>query len=218
MTHELHRASCQLAYQVLYAVQHTRWHQIKTSEKTEMWPGKRKKKKTSEVPVWVPPSPSPESWSNGCQNQKGLGVGCSVLGKAAVVGPADGERRRLHFFTIWMTSSSSNVWSLPTFWGLCFTERPQTRALYGREKRTVSINNHLASSLATQVPPFHSGLAFQLLRATGLQQPWSPLPIKNHTQSSEALASPIVWHTGAFTYKVAKTFRSSVVPFVPEPI
>lgn len=34
-----------------------------------------------------------------------------------------------YFFTSWMTSSSSITWSLPTFWGLCFTDAPHTRAL-----------------------------------------------------------------------------------------
>ena len=112
-------AHSQLAYQALYAVQHTRWRPVKTNE----------------VPVFYLHLPPPESWPSGCQSHKG---DCLVMGKAAVVGPVDRERGRFHFFTIWMTSSSSNVWSLPTFWGLCFTERPQTRALYGREKRTVS--------------------------------------------------------------------------------
>lgn len=109
-------------------------------------------------------------------------VGCLIMGKAATVGPADGQRGRFHFFTIWMTSSSSNVWSLPTFWGLCFTDRPQTRALYGREKKKkVSVNNHLASTLAMWVLPFCLDLAFHLLRTIGLQHPLSP--IKDHIQS-----------------------------------
>lgn len=42
------------AYWVFYAVQHRRWHHSKTNE----------------VPVWVPPFPTPVSWSSGCQNQK----------------------------------------------------------------------------------------------------------------------------------------------------
>lgn len=40
-----------------------------------------------------------------------------------------GMGEQFYFFTIWMTSSSSRVWSLPTFWGLCLTEEPQTSAL-----------------------------------------------------------------------------------------
>lgn len=34
-----------------------------------------------------------------------------------------------YFFTSWITSSSSITWSLPTFWGLCFTDAPHTSAL-----------------------------------------------------------------------------------------
>lgn len=37
-----------------------------------------------------------------------------------------------YFLTSWMTSSSSITWSLPTFWGLCFTEEPHTSALERR--------------------------------------------------------------------------------------
>lgn len=40
-----------------------------------------------------------------------------------------------YFFTSWITSSSSITWSLPTFWGLCFTEEPQTSALKERVKK-----------------------------------------------------------------------------------
>lgn len=40
----------------------------------------------------------------------------------------------LHFFTSWITSSSSITWSLPTFCGLCLTDEPQTRALKKRRK------------------------------------------------------------------------------------
>lgn len=32
------------------------------------------------------------------------------------------------FFTICTTSSSCSTWSLPTFWGWCFTDEPQTHA------------------------------------------------------------------------------------------
>lgn len=42
------------------------------------------------------------------------------------------DRGQLYFFTIWMTSSSSSVWSLPTFCGLCLTDEPQTSALKER--------------------------------------------------------------------------------------
>lgn len=51
------------AYPIVYAIQHTRWHQDKSSE----------------VPIWVPPSPSPKSRFSGCQSQKGLRVGCMWL-------------------------------------------------------------------------------------------------------------------------------------------
>ena len=33
---------------------------------------------------------------------------------------------------IWMTSSSARTWSLPTFWGWCRTEEPQTQAYLKR--------------------------------------------------------------------------------------
>lgn len=41
--------------------------------------------------------------------------------------------KALHFFTSWITSSSSITWSLPTFCGLCLTDEPQTRALKKEE-------------------------------------------------------------------------------------
>lgn len=47
-------------------------------------------------------------------------------------------RHHFHFFTSWITSSSSNTWSLPTFWGLCLTDDPHTRAL--KEEKNIEIN------------------------------------------------------------------------------
>lgn len=45
-----------------------------------------------------------------------------------------GAETELHFFTSWITSSSSITWSLPTFCGLCLTDEPQTRALEEEEE------------------------------------------------------------------------------------
>lgn len=46
--------------------------------------------------------------------------------------PCSWDNISFHFFTSWITSSSSITWSLPTFWGLCLTDAPHTRAL-GKE-------------------------------------------------------------------------------------
>lgn len=47
------------------------------------------------------------------------------------------KRIRTDLFTIWMTSSSLSVWSLPTFWGWCFTDEPHTNALKKNPEYTV---------------------------------------------------------------------------------
>ena len=111
-----------LAYQILYAAQHTRWHQVKPSE----------------VPIWVPPSPSPVSWSSGCQSQEGLGVRCLIMEKAAMVGPADGEGDGV-------TSSQSEWHPRPPTYGLyplfedCVSQRDPTpeRCMEGKKEQLV---------------------------------------------------------------------------------
>jgi len=42
-------------------------------------------------------------------------------------------KRKSDLLTICTTSSSSRMWSIPTFCGLCFEELPQTQALQGGE-------------------------------------------------------------------------------------
>ena len=90
---------------------------------------------------------------------------------------------------------------------MCFTDRPHTRALYGRKKRTFSVNNYLASTYLGAT--FCLELAFQFLRVKALQQTRFPIP----SQSPEALASPEVWHAGAFTEK-AEDFRVMWFPML----
>lgn len=70
--------------------------------------------KTSDLPVWVPPSPSHESRFSGSQNQKSLGIQCSVTGQTAAVGPSHLKRseRRILCAITWSIEDIKNVHSV----------------------------------------------------------------------------------------------------------